>query len=307
VERLEGCIFTTDRNTGIVISFIEHTDIEKDKWDACIADAAFETIYPYSWYLDLASPGWGGLVKGDYEAVMPLTIARKFGCQMLLQPILTQQLGIFSAEPAGEELIGGFIRALPSRFRYIDIHLNTLNMKIPEGIRYRERANYELSLGDTATGYNTNTLRNLQKGRAYPFEFREIRLGQYLDLKYSLEEKMKSRREYVKGLFGGLEKRGRAGIFGLYFGEELQAAAVLGYAVSRVIYLNGCSSEPGKETRAMFVLMDQLIEKSRGEYPVFDFEGSDLPGVARFFDGFGAYRTFYPRIIIRKLPFIGWR
>ncbi len=290
-----------------MIRFIEHTDIEKDKWDGCIAGAAFETLYPYSWYLDLSSPGWGGLVKGDYEAVMPLTITRKFGFQMLLQPILAQQLGIFSADPPDETLISEFISAIPSRFRYIDINLNSLNMKLPEGIRHKERANYELSLGDSATTYNTNTMRNLQKGRAYPFDFREIRVGQYLELKYSPEENIPARKAYLRRIFGGLESIERAGIFGLYFGEELQAAAVLGYAETRVVYMNGCSNLPGKETRAMFVLIDQLIGKSRGKFPVFDFEGSDLPGVARFFDGFGAYRTIYPRIIIRKFPFLGWR
>ena len=68
--------------------------------------------------------------------------------------------------------------------------------------------------------------------------------------------------------------------------------------------MNGSSSDMGKENRAMFVLMDRLIEFSRSSYPVFDFEGSNLPGVARFFEGFGAVKTVYPRIVKTKFPFI---
>jgi len=54
----------------------------------------------------------------------------------------------------------------------------------------------------------------------------------------------------------------------------------------------------------MFVLMEKLIEQSRGDFPVFDFEGSTLPGVARFFEGFGGLKTIYPRIKKTKFPFI---
>jgi hypothetical protein len=53
----------------------------------------------------------------------------------------------------------------------------------------------------------------------------------------------------------------------------------------------------------MFVLMDQLIEHSRGKSTVFDFEGSDIPGVARFFEGFGGVRTVYPRFTYKRFPF----
>ena len=61
----------------------------------------------------------------------------------------------------------------------------------------------------------------------------------------------------------------------------------------------------GKENRAMFVLMDHLIRQSRQADKIFDFEGSNIPGVARFFEGFGGKRTIYRRIVRKGLPFIG--
>ncbi len=289
-----------------MIRYLKHRDLDRGRWDGCISSASFETLYPYSWYLDLVSPGWEGLVKGDYEMVMPLTHCRKFGFNLLLQPILAQQLGIFSAKPPAEKEIREFIRAIPSRFSYVDICLNRMNLPLPEGTRHSPRVNYEIDLGSTAS-YHTNTKRNLQKGREYPFDFREIGPGEYLDLKYSSEKGVPVKRAYLENLFGGLASINRAAVFGLFLGKELQAGSILGYAQSRVIYMNGCSSPRAKENRAMFVLMDRLIGMSRDKFKVFDFEGSNLPGVARFFEGFGGIKTLYPRIVKIRFPFFAGR
>ncbi|MFC2112037.1 hypothetical protein ACFLTA_02110 [Bacteroidota bacterium] len=285
-----------------MVRYLKHTAIDRKKWDLRIETAAMETLYPYSWYLDLVSPGWEGLVKGDYEMVMPLTRSRKFGFNFLLQPILAQQLGIFSENQPTRSEIGEFINSIPSTFRYIDICLNSQNPDLPEGVRYKEKVNHVLDLG-TDADYNTNTNRNLQKGREHLFAFENITVDQYLDLKYSEENKPPVKRDYLKGLFGGLVSMKRAEVTGLFLEGDLQAAAVLGFASTRVIYMNGSSSFEGKENRAMFVMMDQLIESSRNKYPVFDFEGSNLPGVARFFEGFGAVKTLYLRIVKTKFPF----
>ncbi len=290
-----------------MIRYLEHEDIDREQWDGCIAGASFETIYPYSWYLDLVSPGWDGLVMGDYEMVMPLTHTRKFGFHFLLQPILAQQLGVFSLDPPNEFEMEDFLAAIPSRYVVADICLNCQNKELPPGIRFAYRVNYELDLRDFATTYGTNTRRNLQKGREYPFEFREIGMMPYLDLKFSPGESIPVEREYLERLFVGLSELKRAEAFGLYLDGELHAAAILGYANTRVIYMNGCSSTAGKDTRAMFVLMDRLINNSRDTFPLFDFEGSNLPGVARFFEGFGAFETSYPRILRTKLPFFWWK
>jgi hypothetical protein len=290
-----------------MIEYLRHGEIDRERWDRCVAGASFETIYPYSWYLDLVSPEWEGLVMGDYEMIMPLTPVRKFGLHFLLQPVLAQQLGVFSLDAPNEYEIEDFLRAIPPRFLATDICLNGHNMKIPAGIRHSFRVNHELDLRDFATSYSTNARRNLQKGREHSFEFREIGMGQYLDLKYSDEGNIRVGRDYLERLFGGLSERNRAVAYGLFLDGALHAGAVLGYAGTRVIYMNGSSGPEGKESRAMFVLMDRLINLSREKFTLFDFEGSNLPGVARFFEGFGAFGNSYPRIQMSRIPFFRLR
>ena len=61
------------------IRYIQHEEIDKAKWDSCIANAGNSLIYGYTWWLDNISPGWHALVLNDYDAVMPLTWRKKYG------------------------------------------------------------------------------------------------------------------------------------------------------------------------------------------------------------------------------------
>lgn len=289
-----------------MIKLLGHTQIDREKWDHCISHSVFETIYSYSWYLDLVSPGWDALVLDDFRAVMPLTWTKKMGFRLLLQPILAQQLGIFSRDSLDSALLEEFLENIAARFRYIDICLNHENGDIPEEWDAFERHNYELDLSGPEDSYSTNTRRNLQKGQSQYFDFRSISAGEYLTLKFHgiKDARPAVRWRYLENLIEGLLRLKKAEIFGLFRGDDLQAAAILGYAVSRTIYLNGCNSDAGKENRAMFVLMDKLISQSRGADRIFDFEGSNIPGIARFYEGFGGKRTIYPRIVKTSFPFL---
>lgn len=289
-----------------MIKLLIHSEIDRELWDHCIGHSVFETIYPYSWYLDLVSPGWDALVLDDFRAVMPLTWTRKLGFRLLLQPILAQQLGVFSGQSLEKALLEEFLNSIPKRFRYIDICLNMENRDIPGIWGFFDRHNYELDLSLPEDSYNSNTRRNLQKGQSMDFDFRRISVREYLYLKF---HGMKNARpgvrwSYLERLFGGLVRLEKAEIFGLFLGDDLQAAAVLGYSTSRTIYLNASNSDSGKENRAMFVLMDKLISQSRGRDRIFDFEGSNIPGVARFYEGFGGKKTVYPRIVKTSFPFL---
>ena len=285
-----------------MIRHLRHKEINREKWDACIDNASFKTIYPHSWYLDLVSPGWEGLVIEDYSAVMPLTISRRSGMDFLLQPILAQQLGLFSPEDPGSGLMNDIRSFLKKQYRYIDINLNLSNTDAVKGFADSWRTNHELDLKQEKN-YNTNTKRNLSKGLEHGMEIREINPLEYIGLKSANEKKLAVTESYLENLFAGLKNLGHAECIGLFQGEELQAGAVLAFSGPRAIYLNGTSSDKGKELRAMFVLMDHLIEYSRDRFEVFDFEGSMIEGIARFFEGFGAIKTQYPGFRIRKFPF----
>jgi hypothetical protein len=68
------------------------------------------------------------------------------------------------------------------------------------------------------------------------------------------------------------------------------------------IYLAASSNQEGIEKSAMFLLIDTFIQKNAGSSMTFDFEGSNIPGVARFYAGFGAMPKTYFSIHQNRLP-----
>lgn len=113
-----------------MIRYLSHSKIDKPQWDACIERSVNRLPYAVSWWLDVVSPGWEALVSDDYRSVMPLTWHKKLGIYYLYQPYLTQQLGIFSTQVITPEETGRFLAAIPGKFRYADIHLNTMNNSV---------------------------------------------------------------------------------------------------------------------------------------------------------------------------------
>src|ERR1017187_1866717 len=110
-----------------MIKLLSHSEINRTNWDARIASSLNSTVYPYSWYLDLVSPGWEALVEGNYESVMPLTANKKYGITYLYQPFFTQQLGVFSARKLSPAKVNDFLSQVPGKFKFIEINLNVGN------------------------------------------------------------------------------------------------------------------------------------------------------------------------------------
>src|SRR5690242_10054348 len=102
--------------------FLQHKDIDKTKWDACIDTSMNGNLYAYSWFLDAVSPNWCAIIKEDYSVVMPLPSKKKISINYLFQPFFSQQLGAFFRE---EKEAKGILNFIPSFYRYQEMNLNT--------------------------------------------------------------------------------------------------------------------------------------------------------------------------------------
>ena len=57
-------------------------------------------------------------------------------------------------------------------------------------------------------------------------------------------------------------------------------------------------TDAGRKQAALHFLFDNIIRKFQGQAAVFDFEGSEIPGIRAFFESFGAKNepyTFFER------------
>ncbi|HEU4859137.1 MAG TPA: hypothetical protein VFT15_04840 [Chitinophagaceae bacterium] len=112
--------------TGNQIQYFLHKEIDKKKWDACIANAPNGLIYGYSFYLDCMAKQWDAMVLNDYEAIMPLTWNRKYSFYYLYQPAFTASLGVFGKN-IDQQLVKRFLDTIPIKFKLIEISLNAGN------------------------------------------------------------------------------------------------------------------------------------------------------------------------------------
>ncbi|HNS17322.1 MAG TPA: GNAT family N-acetyltransferase [Bacteroidales bacterium] len=298
-----------------MIHYLHHSDIDKTKWDRCIQESFNGLIYGYSWYLDLVSEEWDALVEDDYERVFPLTWKKKAGISYLYQPFFTQQLGIFSRSPITENTVNHFLAAIPSRFRLIEISLNSFNkLTLPDFSVSRNR-NHELSLNESydrlAASYSENIKRSVRKAKNHGLTYQcTISPEEVISLfrrnrgRTVRTLKEKDYRRFRRLVYTCIHN-GKAQTWGAYSPDnQLCAGIIFLFGHKRVIFLFSGLAPYGREHGAMPFLIDAFIQQHAQSYLTLDFEGSNDPDLARFYKSFGSKEVFYPFIRKNKLPWV---
>lgn len=298
-----------------MIQYLEHSQIDKTQWDATIAQ--WGNIYAYSWYLDIVHPGWEALVEDDYQSVMPLTGAKKFGVHYLFQPYFVQQLGVFSKEALSPGKTEEFLNAIPQKYRFAEIRLNesnTFNNTI-QGIEYHRNVILDLNCDyeSIKANYHTNTKRNLAKAQNHNLQIidtviplhvvalftdnRGALLDKWGDAEYARLTKLTQVAVNHKSAFLlGVTEKGVG---------ELLCAAIFMKTANRITFLFSGLKQEGKDKQAMTFLLDSVIQKYANQPIMFDFEGSDDANLARFYLGFGGQEVQYPSYTFNRLSPIG--
>jgi len=309
--RLEEHVRSDARNPEkqiLMVHFLQNAEIDRVAWDKAITSSRQSLIYGMSWYLDLVSPGWCGLAEDGYTAVMPLTVKKKYGVSYLIQPLYTQQLGIFSGDFPAEEKISEFIAAIPLKFKYISLNLNFGNSSIPTIFSAGRNKDYVLNLendyNSLIAAYSENTRRNLQKAKNLTISF-DGRLNDLTRLKAenTSENRINIPTKTIQNFVSEVMNHDAGFICSGSFEDSVCASVFFLHFQKRIYYLIPVSNPTGKDKKAMFAIIDSVIRKFAGTPAILDFEGSNIPGIARFFEGFGAVNQQYPALKINNLPF----
>ena len=285
------------------------------KWDATIAECG--NIYAYSWYLDIVHREWEALVEDDYQTVMPLTGGKKFGIQYLYQPYFVQQLGVFSKSPLTAEKLESFLKAIPEKFRFVEIRLNesnTLGENI-QGFEYHRNVILDMNQDYETihSNYHTNTKRNLAKAvsnnlqlvsTVIPYHVvalftdnRGALLDKWGDAEYARLTALTKVAVYRDAAFVlGVSEKGMG---------QLICAAIFMKTKDRITFLFSGLTVEGKQRHAMTYLLDQVIQRHANQPITFDFEGSDDENLARFYLGFGGQEVKYPSFTFNRLSPMG--
>lgn len=300
------------------IKYLKREEIEDKKWNGCVHFALNSLPYGYTWFLDNVAETWDGLVLGDYRAVMPLPIRQKFIWKYIYTPRFAQQLGVFSLRPISQKLFNAFIDQIPEEYKLVDQDVNFMNHNERADFKYFEKMNLELSMNEEyeklRKNYSTNLKRNIKKAEKHNLHlknnvkpetvvsFFKEHIGDHLGFMKESDYHTLHRIIYRSQHYG------MGSVYGVYSTEDqLLACAYFLYGKNRLINLLPASSKEGKATGAMSLLYDCVIRSHANKKLIFDFEGSMIPSIARYYKGFGPQEVKYWQIKRNQLPwYVKW-
>ena len=310
-----------------MIHYLTHNQIDKQRWDECIAQSPDGNIYSWSWYLDVVHPGWEALAEDDYEAVMPLTGNKKFGINYLFQPFFTQKFGVFGKKGVSKEKIEQFLEAIPEKFKFAEFRiggtcLNGVNGGTLKGFNainglkgFKAAAahrNIELELNQDYSvlfaNYNSNTKRNLAKAQKQGLQTIEnVDPSIIIDLfrkNRGKEIKHWGDKEYARllNLIDIAKKHDACQVLAAQNTDnQIVAGAIFMISHNKIVFLFSGSDESNKENHGLTFLLDDVIKRFCDSDTILDFEGSDNDGLARFYKGFGGEEKYYHEIKFNRL------
>ena len=111
------------------------------------------------------------------------------------------------------------------------------------------------------------------------------------------------RYHYDPGFIPGIQSamhfmvhQGKGAVWTLYGeGNQFLAGAFFAFSGNRAVLLFSAVSDLGREQQSMSYLIQEAITFMQGRWDILDFEGSSEPGLARFYQGFGAELRPYLR------------
>ncbi len=296
-----------------MIQFIEHKNINKQKWDACINESSNACIFVYSWYLDIVFKDWTALVLNDYEAVFPLASKSKYKIAYLYQPFFTRYFGMYAKNKSGDKLVNDFFEAIPSSYKYIEFCLHESNPFKKKKVEIKERKYQALNLNAPyeilKKNYSDNAKRNIKKAEKALFRIKlvvkpELIVDLFRSTKgQELETFKPSDYKILIALMNACIKQNKAQSLAVYDKENnLSAAAFFMKSNNRFIFLKSGVTDHGKANGAMHLLFDTFIKRHAETANVLDFGGSSVETVARFYKNFGAKDCIYLQVKKNSLP-----
>lgn len=292
------------------ILHLSRLEIDDLAWNQGIANSVNPRVYALSWYLDAVTQRqWSALVSMDYRFLFPLPLNGKIvGLPRISRPILCQQLGLFGPR-VDAEVLREFIAAIPRKYRLIRLSLNS-HCALPE---LTERTNMELSLqlplATIRAKYSKTLVKHIRRAAKRGLRvivaqdpntvtslFRQ-EIGHQVNWNDAIYQQIN------RCLAECIERNYGAAYQVVNASDQVVAAGFFLVGFGRVINLFAAANEEGKTNYATHLLTDAAIANYHSTAKVFDFEGSDIPGVATFFQNFGAVRVPYYDLERSTLPY----
>lgn len=282
-----------------MMRLVSHSDLDKVKYDRCVSASSNPKLYGLSHYLDAVHPSWDALVWGDFEAVCPLTTTTRWWRTKYIQPVFTQQLGVFSQGESLYDFSNEAMEYIQKHFRHglLQWHDQSTEINPIKGTK-RLRKNYILPL-DKELAWSKNHQRAIKKGDKAGLSVDSMEMEEFDSFFAKHNPKYKEdilpNQTNFQALLNGLKQQDHLKILAAKLNDAAVAAIAWGLYNRTLYYLFPAISPEGRNIGANTWLIQQSIQ-SNPELLQVDFEGSEVPGVEKFILGFDANLAPYPLI-----------
>jgi len=254
---------------------------------------------------------WHGIVVNDYECVMPVAWRKKFGIKYCYDVPFIQQLGWFARNtfPDASLLLKTFFRYF--KYGYYPFNYNN---KITVDRSLSSASNYILPINKPYTeitkGYKQTLDYSFKKALKQNLSYTQENFNEAIDLYKKLyhdkfphvtERDFSNFRNLCHYLF--VDNKIIARKVCNEQNETLAAIVLINFE-NRLINIINNISEEGRKTEANYFLFDNIFKEFSDSNFLFDFEGSDIPGIKSFYEKFGAVNQPYYKLQFNHLPAI---
>lgn len=278
------------------ISVVASHNIDRNKWNGCIGESQHGLIYALTDYLDHMTEQWTGIVINDYEAVLPVPWKKKFGIKYTYAVPFIQQLGLFSKH---ESIVDDEVmKAIFSVCRYGEYYFNYAS-HVSGAIA---RVNYVLPLkpfNELIKSFSDDAQQLVRKTLLSDLEYTSASLDEAIDLCRELygnrfPNVKESDYENFKRVCRFFSSKDAVVLKKVSDKKNNTLAVVLLLQYRDRLYnlINGTTPE-GRAVKANYFLLSNVWKEFESSNLLFDFEGSELPGVKEFYEKFSPQNQPY--------------
>lgn len=284
--------------------------VDYEKWNQTIDHSINTLPYAYTWYLDSVASDWDAIIVGDYEFVLPLPFKKILGYfKYYKQPFFCQQLGPFGLTQPSGALIESILKHLPQNSIRLNLNLSleTIATDKFKHLNPKQRINQIIYLDqdlDTILSNFKGNQRRAVVSNLHNFgELEEIEAPEKV---FNFIKKIHgnsiglSNKKTTVGirLFRKAKENRMAKFYQMknIHSNKIAAMGVVLIDKKRIINLFYSSDKNKENYGAASVYIYRLIALYKSEKKIFDFEGSNIPGIYRFFKSHGALDTYYTSI-----------
>jgi len=291
---------------------------------ACLNSAAgmnpdTNSIFQQPFWLDAVAPGAWDVVEvkagGEVKARLPYVLSRsKLGMTILSMPRLTQTLGPWLAPAQGKyaaqlarhkELMKALFAQLPAHDLFSQNFHHSITNWLPlhwQGFAQTTRYTYIIErlddLDKTWSGFDADARRDIRRAGQQLAVRSDPDIERFLDLSDVTFERQGKSLPYSPDLVRRLDTACAAqGLRQMFFAEDAggraHAAVYIVWDRDSAYYLMGAADPELRNSGATSLLLWEAIQFASKVTCKFDFEGSMIESIERFFRAFGAKQAPY--------------